>query len=180
MVGTDGTAYINSRSDRGISRDGSGQLGINPATAEEVAAGEESYKPVTPATLKPYIEAIYSTPAAYPKPGKAVYVGTWQGDKSVWRLAVDYTVSDLDISEGYTQDAAAKLGEYFVSAPAPALNIGGYIEYTYEGAAYYVGMSRVWQYDVSLNEYVKSGAVAHLMYDFVAEKSDFKDGVADN
>ena len=52
VISEDGTTYVNTRADRGITRDGAGQIGINPATAAETAAGTEAYKPITPATLK--------------------------------------------------------------------------------------------------------------------------------
>lgn len=55
-----GTTYVNTRSDRGISRDGAGQIGINPATDAEVEAGTEQYKPVTPKTLKNVVDSLNS------------------------------------------------------------------------------------------------------------------------
>ena len=56
VVYADGTAVINTQDARGISRDGAGQIHINPATQAEVTAGTEEYKPVVPKTLAQYFE----------------------------------------------------------------------------------------------------------------------------
>ncbi len=53
---TDGRTHVNTSPEYGITRDGEGRVVINPATAGEVAAGTESYKPVTPKTLKSVLD----------------------------------------------------------------------------------------------------------------------------
>ncbi|MCH5212271.1 MAG: hypothetical protein J1G06_04585 [Oscillospiraceae bacterium] len=81
VIGEDGTTYVNTRADRGITRDGAGQIGINPATTAEAAAGTEAYKPITPETLKAELDRrnTYSkTP---------VRIGTWADGTPVWRKA---------------------------------------------------------------------------------------------
>ncbi|MBQ7574632.1 MAG: hypothetical protein IJT23_10290 [Clostridia bacterium] len=80
-----GVTYINARADRGIYRDGAGQLQINPATDEEVATGTEQYKPVTPKTLKPFISYL-STPTQ---------VGVWVDGTPIWRATFSLTDSEL-------------------------------------------------------------------------------------
>ena len=85
-VDTNGVAYINARSDRGISRDGAGQLGINPATQVEVNAGTEQYKPVTPKTLSPFVK-YSSTPTQ---------VGVWVDGTPIWRVAFDREFTKAD------------------------------------------------------------------------------------
>lgn len=53
-VGSDGTAYV--ATGNGLTRSGAGVVGISPATAEEIAAGTEAYKPIVPATFKKALE----------------------------------------------------------------------------------------------------------------------------
>lgn len=52
VISDNGTTYVNTRADRGITRDSSGQIGINPSTQAETDAGAETYKPITPKTLR--------------------------------------------------------------------------------------------------------------------------------
>lgn len=52
----DGTAYIATRNDRGIARDGAGGIGIVGATKEEIAAKSNIYKPITPSTIEYAVE----------------------------------------------------------------------------------------------------------------------------
>lgn len=54
VVGSDGTAYV--ATGNGLTRSGAGVVGISPATAEEIAAGTETYKPIVPATFKTALE----------------------------------------------------------------------------------------------------------------------------
>ena len=81
VISKDGTTYVNTRADRGITRDGAGQIHINPATDDEVAAGNEGYKPVTPKTLynELYRRGVYTT-----HPEK---MGMWIDGTPVWRVA---------------------------------------------------------------------------------------------
>lgn len=58
VVYEDGSCVVNTKPDRGITRDGVGQIGINPATQTEVDTGTEAYKPVTPKTLRD-LKCIY-------------------------------------------------------------------------------------------------------------------------
>ncbi len=51
-VDANGVAEIRVWSARGVGKDGVGRIYIVPATDEEVAAGTEQYKPITPKTLK--------------------------------------------------------------------------------------------------------------------------------
>lgn len=58
VVYEDGSAVVNTRADRGIARDGVGQIGINAATEAEIEAGTDAYKPIVPNTLKCAVESI--------------------------------------------------------------------------------------------------------------------------
>lgn len=51
VVYEDGQAVVNTKTEHGVTRDGSGQIGINPATEEEITAGVNEYKPITPKTM---------------------------------------------------------------------------------------------------------------------------------
>lgn len=55
-----GTAYINTRSEKGTTRDEAGQICTAPATQEEIAQKKQEYKPITPATFDYAVE--HSTP----------------------------------------------------------------------------------------------------------------------
>lgn len=58
VVFEDGSAAVNVRPDRGIKRDGAGQIGTNPATQAEVNDGTDEYKPITPKTLKAVMDTL--------------------------------------------------------------------------------------------------------------------------
>ena len=84
IVNEDGSVSINAISRYGIMLM-NGILGLNPATAEEVARGDEQYKPVTPKTLKPFIK-YSSTPTQ---------VGVWVDGTPIWRATFSLTDSEL-------------------------------------------------------------------------------------
>lgn len=86
VIQGDGTTYINTNANRGVTRDGAGQVQINPASQAEVTAGTEAYKPVTPATLAGELErrSVYST-----TPQR---VGIWiDGETPIWRVVIPMT-----------------------------------------------------------------------------------------
>lgn len=88
VVSSDGTAYVNTRSDRGVTRDGSGQICINPATESEIDTGTDAYKPITANTLARFMN--------YSKTVKRV--GTWIDGTPIWRMAVDFNLTSAQKS----------------------------------------------------------------------------------
>ncbi|MDO5398213.1 MAG: hypothetical protein Q4G33_09810 [bacterium] len=58
VVYGDGSTVVNTKAERGVTRDGAGQIGINAATEEEIETGTDAYKPIVPATLRYSVESI--------------------------------------------------------------------------------------------------------------------------
>lgn len=58
VVYDDGSAVVNTKTERGVTRDGAGQIGINPATEAEITAGTDAYKPIVPATLSHAVQTV--------------------------------------------------------------------------------------------------------------------------
>lgn len=77
-----GVTYVNTGN--GITRSGDGKIIINAATDEEVAAGTEVYKPITPKTLNTALENIKST---YVKEG---------GDSNNYKSIISLTQEEYD------------------------------------------------------------------------------------
>ena len=58
VVYDDGSVVVNTKAEHGITRDGAGQIGINPATEAEITAGTDAYKPIVPATLSHAVQSV--------------------------------------------------------------------------------------------------------------------------
>lgn len=71
-----GVAYINAKQERGIYRDGAGQIFIEPATQAEVEAGTEHYKPITPETLRSNVYIKSETDDKYAPKISPIFTGT--------------------------------------------------------------------------------------------------------
>ncbi|MCH5213440.1 MAG: hypothetical protein J1G06_10535, partial [Oscillospiraceae bacterium] len=104
VIYEDGTAVVNTKTERGITRDGAGQIGINPATQDEVTAGTEAYKPVTPATLKAELERR----------------GTDSGSSSI---STEVVLPELPLTEFVENIAAVRIPVDFTPKPGMAVRV---------------------------------------------------------
>lgn len=118
VIGEDGTTYVNTKTERGITRDGAGQIGINPATPEEVAAEKEEYKPVTPNTLG----AAFYRRGSYSKTPKQI--GAWIDATPVYRVAIRITLTKDDFTTGYYKLKTTDLG---IKGTGDALVLSSYL-----------------------------------------------------
>lgn len=110
VVYEDGTAVVNTKPERGITRDGVGQIGINPATQTEVTTGTESYKPVTPATLKAEFNRRGIASGGYIYSETPQRIGTWIDGTPMWRVAIKITLTNADFTAGYYELKSKDLG----------------------------------------------------------------------
>ncbi len=110
IIADDGTTYVTTAN--GIKLSGSGQVIISAASEEEVFAGTEPYKPITPARFSQFI--TYST-----TPQR---VGTWIDGTPIWRMAIDRELTDsekssfmFDIDDDILTNVTVDFGEsYFI------------------------------------------------------------------
>lgn len=61
FVNSDGSMCVYTDPNYGTNRSGDGKVVTSPATADEIEAGTQAYKPITPATFKNYKEKIATT-----------------------------------------------------------------------------------------------------------------------
>ena len=168
VISEDGTTYVNTRADRGITRDGAGQIGINPATDDEVAAGNEVYKPVTPKTLynEFYRRGVYTT-----HPEK---VGMWINGTPIWRMAINIKLTDADYQKGYYTLTGDDLGVDFPDSIQVILNAHLRV-YHIHGAteSYSVEISEA--FTVVLKDSEAAGARLIGCIEFVVDSSKIKE-----
>lgn len=86
VVYSDGSTCVYTDPVYGTNRSGDGKVITAPATADEIEAGTQEYKPITPARFKPYKKSIDSLTTYSTTP---VQVGTWIDGVPVWRVAFD-------------------------------------------------------------------------------------------
>lgn len=114
VVYEDGSAVVNTKTERGITRDGVGQIGINPATAEEVKAKTEHYKPIAPDNIDTAVqaatvqdisgvqenEALPASCAAIKRYIETIYGGTWvEGEPSITDDIIRLSAENHNLSE---------------------------------------------------------------------------------
>lgn len=95
----DGTAVINTNANYGTGRSGDGKIILSAATATEIDAGIQNYKPIVPSTFKPYKDKIDVTSNAMNYSANPVKIGTWIDGTPVWRVAFETTFSEVDVED---------------------------------------------------------------------------------
>lgn len=74
-----------------------GTIRTLPAVEKEIDAGTQQYKPITPSTIGYAVRSVAGKYSTAP-----VQIGTWIDGNPVWRVAFEMSISEEDITNGYT------------------------------------------------------------------------------
>ena len=91
---------VNANSDYGTQRTGDGKLTTASATKAEIDAGSNSYKPITPSTIKYAVEKYAPAAAQLTYSTTPQRIGTWTDGTPIWRWAFQVSITAEDKSEG--------------------------------------------------------------------------------